>query len=78
LKRNRISVGALKALDLEVSIRDGVLKITRDSMMILKGVRRNKIYYLNGSDREKVEHMKNNVLILGVEDGALVSSILWQ
>ena len=38
LKRNFISVGALKALDLEISDRDGVLKILRGSMIVLKGV----------------------------------------
>jgi len=46
LKRNFISVGALKALDLEVSIRDGVLKMIKGSMVVLKGVRRNNLYYL--------------------------------
>ena len=36
-------------MDLEVSIRDGVLKMTKSSMVVLKGVRRNNLYYLNGS-----------------------------
>ena len=36
LKRNLIPVGTLKILDLEVSIRDGVLKMTKGSMVILK------------------------------------------
>jgi len=49
LERDLISVGVLKALGLEVSIRDGVLKMTRGSMVILKGVRRNNLYYLKGS-----------------------------
>ena len=49
LKRNLISVGALKTLGLDVSIRDGVLKMTKGSMMVLKGVRRNNLYYLKGS-----------------------------
>ena len=49
LKRNLISVGALEVLDLEVSIRDGVLKMTRGSMVILKGIRCNNPYYLKGS-----------------------------
>ena len=49
LKRNLISVGALKILGLEVSIRDGVLKTTKGSMVVLKGVRRNNLYYLKGS-----------------------------
>ena len=49
LKRNLIAVDALKALGLEVSIRDGVLKMTRGSMVVLKGVCRNNLYYLKGS-----------------------------
>ena len=49
LKRNLISVGALKALGLEVSIRNGVLKMVKGSMVVLKGVRRNNLYYLKGS-----------------------------
>jgi len=48
LKRNLISIGALKTLSLEVFIRDGVLKMNRDSMVVLKGVRRNNLYYLKG------------------------------
>ena len=39
LKRTLISVGVLKTLGLEVSIRDGVLMMTKDSMVVLKGVR---------------------------------------
>ena len=42
-------VGALETLSLEESIKDGVLKMTKDSMMILKGVRWNNLYYLKGS-----------------------------
>jgi len=49
LKKNLIFVGALKALGLKISIRDGVLKMTRGSMVVLKGVRRNNLYYLKGS-----------------------------
>jgi len=39
LKKNLISVGALKTLDLVVSIRNGVLKMTKGSMVVMKGVR---------------------------------------
>jgi len=39
LKRNLISVGVLKILGLEVSIRDGILKMTKGAMAVLKGVR---------------------------------------
>ena len=49
LKRNLIYVDALKALGLELSIGDGVLKMTRGSMVVLKDVRRNNLYYLKHS-----------------------------
>ena len=49
LKRNIISVDALKALGLVVSVRDGVLKMIKDSMVVMKGVRRDNLYYLKGS-----------------------------
>ena len=49
LKRNLISVIALKTLGLVVSIRDGVLKMIKDSMVVMKDVRRNNLYYLKGS-----------------------------
>ena len=38
LKRNLISLGVLEALGLEVSIGDGVLKMVKGSMVILKGI----------------------------------------
>ena len=49
LKRNLISVGTLEALGLVVSIRDGILKMTEGSMMVMKGVRWENLYYLKGS-----------------------------
>jgi len=56
LKRNLISVGALEALGLVVSIRDGVLKMTKGSIVFMKSVRRNNLYYLKGStDTGQVE-----------------------
>ena len=41
VKKNLISVGALESLGHTVSVRDGVLKKTRGSMVVMKGVRRN-------------------------------------
>ena len=49
LKRNLISVGTLKTLGLEVSKKDGILKMTKGSMVVLNGVRPNNLYYLKGS-----------------------------
>jgi len=41
LKKNLISVGILEILGLVVSIRDGVLKMTKGSMVVMKGIRGN-------------------------------------
>ena len=49
LKMNLISVGASETLGLVVSIRYGVLKMTKDSVVVMKGVRWNNLYYLKGS-----------------------------
>ena len=49
LKRNLISIGALETLGLVVCIRDGILKMTKSSMVVMKGVRRDNLYYLKGS-----------------------------
>jgi len=49
VKKNLILVGALEALGHAISVRDGVFKITRGSMVVMKGVRRNNLYYLMGS-----------------------------
>ena len=49
LKRNLISVGASEALGLVISIRDGILKMIKGSMVVMEGVRRNNLYYLKGS-----------------------------
>jgi len=38
VKKNLISIGALKALGYRVPVRGGVLKITRGSMVMMKGV----------------------------------------
>jgi len=49
LKKNLISVGALETLGRVVSIRNGVLKMTKGSMVVMKGIRQNNLYYLKGS-----------------------------
>jgi len=49
LKRHLISVGALETLGLEISIKDEILKMTKSSMVALKSVCRNNLYYLKGS-----------------------------
>ena len=49
LKKNLITVGILEALGLVISIRDGVLKMIKGSIVMMKGVRRDNFYYLKGS-----------------------------
>ena len=49
LKRNLISVGALEALGIVIFVRDGVLKMIKGSMVVMKGVHRDNLYYLKGS-----------------------------
>ena len=44
-----IFVGVLETLGLVVSIRDGVLRMTKDLRVVMKGVRQNNLYYLKGS-----------------------------
>ena len=48
-KRNLISVGTSKILGLVVFIRDGVLKMAKGTMVVMKSVRRNNFYYMKGS-----------------------------
>jgi len=59
LKRKLISVGALETLGFEVSIRDGIFKMTKGSMVVLKGVRRNNCWNLyfddNNCDADALE-----------------------
>jgi len=47
-KKTLISIGALEALGHGVSTRDGILKMTKDSMVVLKGILFNNLYYLMG------------------------------
>jgi len=48
LKKNLISVGALEALGLEESIR---FKMTKGSIVVVKGVQCNNLYYLKGQGK---------------------------
>jgi len=49
LKKKFILVGALKALGLQISGRDGVLKMLRGSIVVMKSVRRNNLDYLKST-----------------------------
>ena len=49
LKKNLISIGALEAQGLKGTLEDGVFKMLKGLMVILKGVRWNILLYLKGS-----------------------------
>ncbi|KAG6385148.1 hypothetical protein SASPL_153976 [Salvia splendens] len=49
LKKNLISLGALESKGLVVMMRDEILKATSGALVMLKGVRKNNLYYYRGS-----------------------------
>ena len=68
LKRSLISVGALEALGLVISVRDGVLKMIKGSMVVMKGVRRDNLYYLKGSTMTDQVETSSSSDVGGPED----------
>ncbi|KAG8500936.1 hypothetical protein CXB51_003033 [Gossypium anomalum] len=49
LKKNLISLGVLESKELTITLRDGLLKVVAGVLTVMKGIRRNNLYYLNGS-----------------------------
>ena len=49
LQKNLISVRSLKAQDLRGTVRESVLRISSGSLVVLKGIRHNNLYYLKNS-----------------------------
>ena len=49
LKKNLISLGALESQCLVVIIRDEVLNVISNALLVMKDTRRNNLYYCNGS-----------------------------
>ena len=49
LKKNLISLRALESKGLVVIIRDEVLNVISGALLVMKGIRRNKLHYYNGS-----------------------------
>ena len=47
--KNLISIGGLEAQGLGGTLGEGVLKISSGSVVVLKGIRRNNLYYLKSS-----------------------------
>jgi len=49
MSKNLISVGALEVEGLRGTLGEGVLKISSGSLVVLKGILCNDLYYLKGS-----------------------------
>ena len=49
LKNNLISFGTVEAKGFVVSMRDGILKVTSDALVVMKGTKRNNLYYFQCS-----------------------------
>jgi len=47
--KNFISVGALEVHGLRGTLGEGILKMSSDSLVVLKDIRHNNLYYLKGS-----------------------------
>ncbi|KAG8499730.1 hypothetical protein CXB51_006318 [Gossypium anomalum] len=49
LKKNLISLRVLESKGLTITLRDGLLNVVAGVLTVMKGTRRNNLYYLNGS-----------------------------
>jgi len=47
--KNLITVGALEMQGLRGTLREGILKMFNSSLIVLKDIRRNNLYYLKSS-----------------------------
>ena len=48
LTKNIISLGTLEAAGYRVILEDATVKVTKGSMVVMRGVRENNLYYLKG------------------------------
>jgi len=49
MKKNIISVGAVKSKGLKVTLENRILKVTKRSLVMMKEIRDRNLYYLKGS-----------------------------
>ena len=49
MKKNIISVGVVESKGLNVTLENGILKLTKGSLVVMKGIRNRNLYYLKGS-----------------------------
>ncbi|KAG8486258.1 hypothetical protein CXB51_019637 [Gossypium anomalum] len=82
LKKNLISLGVLESKGLTITLRDGLLKVVAWVLTVMKGTRRNNLYYLNNLAKQgllkgvnscKLEFREHCVL-----DKGLPKWLLWE
>ena len=49
IKKNIISVRAVESKGLKVTLESAILKVTKGSLVVMKGIRDMNLYYLKGS-----------------------------
>ena len=49
MKTNLISLGALEASGYTITLKDGGLKVSLENLVVMKGIRRKNLYFLQGS-----------------------------
>ena len=49
MKKNIISVGTVESKGLKMTLEYGILKVTKGSLAVMKGIRDRNLYYLKGS-----------------------------
>ena len=49
LRMNFISLGILKAKGFAISMQDGILRVTSGTLVMMKGTKKNNLYYFQGS-----------------------------
>ena len=54
MKKNLISVETLEAQGLRGTLREDILKMSGGSLVVLKGIRHNNLYYLKSSVIKKI------------------------
>lgn len=62
--KNLILVGALESKGLKVTMENGVLTITKGSMVVIKGVRNNNLYDLKGSTMTCLTSVEEDIIRL--------------
>ena len=81
LKKNLISLGALESKGLVVTMRDGILKATSGALVMMKGVRKNNLYYYQGSTVVLGHAGEKSLQILakqGLSNLNFVSIVFWK